>query len=793
MKNSSRLILWISLCVFNIGYLSAQIAQNSLGIQRHLTSNKPMMETTSLETTWEEDANARTPFSATYYSEDGQIKIRQSSRPINYHTGNKWMPIDANLSPLNEGWGAINQPYPTYLHADGSFEISIGPTQRFSLGKNCKINGQPIQQQFEFEGNSVHMPNVASSVDKEIFFRENGVKYNYVLSQALAGNQDVVFSEEIELPEGISFELDKAHGEETKNGWAGDIQLMDQSKNVVGTLYLPVCIDNANNYAKASYRIRKEGTKQILEITVSQDWLNDPVRSYPVVIDPIVTGPTAAWVGGSMPSCMIPTYNQDSIQVTIPAGVMVTELNVTASFYADPFTPAYMADGAMFFSTDCDNSQTFTITGATGQVAGTAYLDYYNLFNPLTCCFPESCNPTDFWLSFHLGRTQYGAGCNTTYIRYDPATTSWPFEAVVVGKTPETYAGQWSVSPTPICSNDCSIAGTAYAYYGVPPYTFTHPWSNDTITQGASNGCATGATNHNFILTIPNCPDYCDSNFTSLDVPPAVIIDACGNAVGGLPTKTVPIKTAPQVTTSYDTLVCSGEPFTIQITPCLPQADILWNGNGGSGTTDINDSIINSTTSITSVNYIASASYNGCYSDTISFPLYIQPLPNAEFSYEPEPIVAALTANFYDETEFFSAIGDSWNWTFGEGTFSSTQNPLHTYVEPGEYEICLSVVDVEACANSVCKNITVVPAEVNRPNIVTPNNDGVNDLLEFTYLEFYPDNELLIFNRWGNLIHQQRGYTNDWYGAEYKDGTYFYMLTIDELNQTHTGFFELVK
>ena len=98
MKNSSRLILWISLCVFNIGYLSAQIAQNSLGIQRHLTSNKPMMETTSLETTWEEDANARTPFSATYYSEDGQIKIRQSSRPINYHTGNKWMPIDANLS-----------------------------------------------------------------------------------------------------------------------------------------------------------------------------------------------------------------------------------------------------------------------------------------------------------------------------------------------------------------------------------------------------------------------------------------------------------------------------------------------------------------------------------------------------------------------------------------------------------------------------------------------------------------------------------------------------------------------
>ena len=118
-----------------------------------------------------------------------------------------------------------------------------------------------------------------------------------------------------------------------------------------------------------------------------------------------------------MPSCWIPAYNQDSILVTIPADVMVTELNVTASFYADPFTGAWMQDGAMYFSTDCDNTTTFTITGVPGQSAGTAYLDNFNLYNPLTCCFPESCNSQTFWLSFHLGRNFLGAGCNTTYIR----------------------------------------------------------------------------------------------------------------------------------------------------------------------------------------------------------------------------------------------------------------------------------------------------------------------------------------------------------------------------------------
>ena len=745
---------------------------------------------------WVEDISARALFSSTYYSEDGQIKIIYSKRAINYYnTSNELVPINAELTQLDkDSWGAIHQPYPTYLSNDGCFRLTLEDKNRITYGKNCKINGQSIKTDFIFTGNKTTLYNVIPGVDKELIFRENGVKFNYILNQPLEGNPDnYVFSEKIEIPAGCVIKKDETYGKQTKEGWNGNMVVTDQFGKVVSTLYLPVCYDATNQHVTGSYRISNESGSVVLEIIIPEEWMNAPERVYPVVVDPLVMGPTTTWTGGTMPSCIIPSYNQDSIQVTIPAGVTVTELNVTASFYADPWTTAVMNDGAMFFSTDCANSQTFTITGAPGTSPGTAYLDSYNMSNPLNCCFPESCNVSSFYLSYHLGRTQPGAGCNTTYIRYDPVTTSWPFEAVIIGKTPETYGGQWSVSPTPICSNQCTISGTGYVYYGVAPYTFTHPWTTDTVTVGQNNGCASGATNHIFSLTIPNCPSFCDESFTSLNVPPPTITDACGNTVAGLPTKVVPIKVTPEVNAVYDMLVCSEEPYTIDLTSCVPTATIEWSGNGNTGTGDISETATNNTSGVINMEYLASASDNGCYSDTIIIPLEVQPLPIPNFSIAPEPIIAGVESSFTDETVINAGIGIEWFWLFGDETFSFEQNPTHLYVLPGEYELCLGVTNDNGCTDTICEMITVVPAELNLPNIITANNDGVNDFLEFTYLEFYPDNELIVLNRWGEVVYQKSAYTNDWGGAGLTEGTYFYLLNVKDIDKTYNGFFQLVR
>jgi gliding motility-associated-like protein len=74
------------------------------------------------------------------------------------------------------------------------------------------------------------------------------------------------------------------------------------------------------------------------------------------------------------------------------------------------------------------------------------------------------------------------------------------------------------------------------------------------------------------------------------------------------------------------------------------------------------------------------------------------------------------------------------------------------------------------------------------PSGITPNGDGVNETFVFPQLEYhpeqYPDRELIIFNRWGDIVYQAKPYLNNW-GGENQNGqplpvsTYYYILRLD--------------
>ena len=794
MKNAYIIAIIVLISEFSIGQFS-QIYQ---GLSANLAPISKSKNLNEPEPVWKETISERTFFSSSFLSDDGQIKIIHSKRPINYNNSSNFLvPINSKLNQYtSNSWAALDQPLPTYLFKNGSFSVTTSNEQLFTLGKNCKINDESLNIDFEFKGNSIIISDVIPGVDKQLIFDENAIKYNYILHKSITNNQNTcVFSEELVLPKDCKIIKDLNYGEQTKYGWNGDLLVIDINNNVVSTLHMPICYDSKKEVIIASYILKEKEGKVILEIVVPGDWLSNSDRAYPITIDPVITGPTANWNGGNMPSCIMPAYNKDSIQVTIPAGITITGLFVIASFYADPFTTATMSQGAMKFSTSCSTSQSFTITGPTGTSPGTAYLDYYNLYNPLTCCYPESCNSSTFYLTMQLGRTGPGTGCNQSYIRYDPFQSfpSYPFQAVIVGKTPETYGGQWIVPSSPICSNTCTITGTGYVQYGVAPYTFSHPWSTQIVTQGTNTGCNTGATNFNFTMTIPNCPIYCDNAYTTLSVPPPTIIDACGNQVTGLLNEIVPIKMAPKVSPTYETLVCSDIPFTVLMNTCPPAAITSWAGNSGSGNADITQTISNGGTSNQLINYFASAAYNNCLSDTVSIPVYIQPLPIANFTNSPDPVIAQLPVTFSDGSQVYSGNITNWDWSFGDTSTSTIQNPIYTYYTPGENNVCLKITNDNGCIDSLCKILTVLPVNITAPNIVTPNNDGVNDLLEFAYLQFYKETELSIFNRWGNLLFKKEGYLNDWNGSNYSEGTYFYVLTIKEIDKTYSGYFQLAK
>ena len=64
------------------------------------------------------------------------------------------------------------------------------------------------------------------------------------------------------------------------------------------------------------------------------------------------------------------------------------------------------------------------------------------------------------------------------------------------------------------------------------------------------------------------------------------------------------------------------------------------------------------------------------------------------------------------------------------------------------------------------------------PNVMTPNGDGMNDILEIRYIDLYDIKKLTIYNRWGTIVYQSEDYQNDWDGGNVSDGVYFYVLEL---------------
>ena len=68
--------------------------------------------------------------------------------------------------------------------------------------------------------------------------------------------------------------------------------------------------------------------------------------------------------------------------------------------------------------------------------------------------------------------------------------------------------------------------------------------------------------------------------------------------------------------------------------------------------------------------------------------------------------------------------------------------------------------------------------EISLPTLMTPNNDGLNDVLYIENLTEYDVRELKIWNRWGTPVYQSDDYQNDWDGGNVSDGVYFYELYV---------------
>ncbi|RZK24778.1 MAG: T9SS type B sorting domain-containing protein, partial [Hymenobacter sp.] len=87
------------------------------------------------------------------------------------------------------------------------------------------------------------------------------------------------------------------------------------------------------------------------------------------------------------------------------------------------------------------------------------------------------------------------------------------------------------------------------------------------------------------------------------------------------------------------------------------------------------------------------------------------------------------------------------------------------------------------CASQSSVTVTVTP-RVRIPNAISPNGDGRDDTWEIDNIGNYPENHVLVFNRWGNKIFETTNYnrSNEWNGTIKGEpapiGTYYYVITL---------------
>jgi gliding motility-associated-like protein len=146
--------------------------------------------------------------------------------------------------------------------------------------------------------------------------------------------------------------------------------------------------------------------------------------------------------------------------------------------------------------------------------------------------------------------------------------------------------------------------------------------------------------------------------------------------------------------------------------------------------------------------------------------------------------VPSVTFEFTSEP----TLGDVTDQGDGDVTYTLTTNLFGPAQDAFGYVICNADCPTLCDSASVEVSIQRDSMEIETPNGITPNGDGLNDALIFDQLilnpDEYPNNELIVFNRWGDIVFQARPYGNDWQGenmdgTNLPDGTYYFILRLD--------------
>jgi gliding motility-associated-like protein len=133
----------------------------------------------------------------------------------------------------------------------------------------------------------------------------------------------------------------------------------------------------------------------------------------------------------------------------------------------------------------------------------------------------------------------------------------------------------------------------------------------------------------------------------------------------------------------------------------------------------------------------------GCV-NTISKPFndfYDKPV--AAFAVSPDTLCQGANNSFTDQSFAPNSTVTAWNWAFGDGSTSNTQNPTKKYTNAGNYNVSLTVTNTQGCVSTPFGKTVVVyvqPVIDAGPSFVVPQgtviqfNAKANDSTSVTFL-----------------------------------------------------------
>ena len=137
-----------------------------------------------------------------------------------------------------------------------------------------------------------------------------------------------------------------------------------------------------------------------------------------------------------------------------------------------------------------------------------------------------------------------------------------------------------------------------------------------------------------------------------------------------------------------------------------------------------------------------------------------------------------------------------------DGNVNYVSNLTFRGIDSLQYKICDSGSPSVCSVGKVIIVVGDLPLKVY--DGVSPNGDGNNDFLRIDGVDYYTENEVMIFDRFNNPVFQISGYNNEdrvWRGqankgigpAELPEGTYFYSITLGDGSPAMKGYLVLKR